>query len=118
MARQKGFGQYGKPNYGQAARIIAKFGGERALANLLTESGYKIDRISVYRWTYARPAGTDGLIPQKQRPRIEAIARYQGVLLQPKDWEAERIRYDGDEKPEGITRAIPPGAVSLADLFG
>lgn len=95
MAKVRGAGQFGKPNYAQAAHIIKKFGGENALAKLLG-----LSRITMYRWNYARPYGTDGLVPHAQRPRIEAIARYEGILLLDSDWEARKITYDG--KPEVI----------------
>lgn len=109
MAAVRGAGKYGKPNYDQAKRIVRKFGGEPALAQLLG-----ISRITPYRWQMARPLGTDGLVPQKMRPRIEAIARYQGVLLLPADWEATRIHYD--DKPE-VIRAAAHTLPSLDDLL-
>lgn len=101
MPHIRGAGQYGRPNYSQAAHIIKKFGGEVALAKLLG-----ISRITCYRWQYARPYGTEGLVPHAMRPKIEALARYEGVLLLPSDWEASRIRYD--ERPE-VIHAVGPG---------
>ena len=95
MPKIRGAGQYGKPNYSQAKHIIAKFGGEVALAKLLG-----VSRITLYRWGYSRPIGTDGLVPHAMRPKIEALARYEGVLLLPSDWEATRVHYD--DKPEVI----------------
>lgn len=100
MPHIRGLGQYGKPSYGQAAHIIRKFGGEPALARLLG-----ISRITCYRWQYARPYGTDGLVPHRMRPKIEAIARYEGILLLPGDWETDRIRRD--EQPDVIHAAHP-----------
>lgn len=95
MPVPKGSGRYSRPSYGQAAHIIQKFGGEAALAKLIG-----ISRIQVYRWTYARPVGTDGLIPNAPRLKIEKVARLHGVLLTPEDWEASRIKYD--DQPEVI----------------
>lgn len=63
----------------QAHRIIAKFGGPRALARLL---GY--DASQVYRWTYRKDRysnGTNGVIPEKALRRILKLARVHGVLL-------------------------------------
>ena len=88
MPKTRGHGQYGRPGYSQAAHIIKKFGGEPALSKLLG-----ISRITCYRWQYARPYGTDGLVPNNMRPKIEALARYEGVLLLPSDWEVSRVVY-------------------------
>ena len=109
MPKERGLGKYGKPNYEQAQRIIRKFGGEASLAKLLG-----ISRVTCFRWCYARPIGTDGLVPHRMRPKIEAIARYEGILLLPGDWEASRIRYD--EQPE-VIHAVAPGK-TLQELLG
>jgi hypothetical protein len=100
MPHIRGAGRYGRPNYGQAAHIIKKFGGEVALAKLLG-----ISRITLYRWNYSRPLGTDGLVPHAQRPKIEALARYEGILLLPSDWETTRIKRD--DEPEVIHAVLP-----------
>lgn len=108
MPARRGSGRYAKPNYGQASHIIKKFGGEAALAQLLN-----ISRISVYRWNYQRPAGSDGLVPHAQRPRIESIARLHGILLLPSDWETTRIRYDASERDTEVIHASPKSLEEL-----
>lgn len=109
MPKVRGLGKYGRPNYDQAPRIIRKFGGEAALAKLLG-----VSRTTLFRWGYARPIGTDGLVPHAMRPRIEAVARYEGVLLLPSDWEVKRIKRD--EQPE-VIHAVMPGK-TLEELLG
>jgi len=93
MPVPKGSGKYGRPAFGQAAHIIAKFGGELTLAGLIGCS-----RITVFRWQYAPPAGTNGLVPNHQQAKITAIAREQGVLLTADDWAPRRIRYPTETK--------------------
>lgn len=109
MPRPRGTGRYAKPTYDQAQRIIRKFGGESRLAAMLG-----VSRISVYRWGYARPIGTDGLIPSHWIKRINDMARIEGVLITPQDWAIAKIKYD--EPPED---APPPLRVrkSLAQLL-
>lgn len=89
MAVPRGRGKYGRPTYSQAQKIVAKFGGEAALAKSLG-----LSRITIYRWQYSRPYGSDGLIPAPMVPIIEQHARYHGVLLTPRDWQPERINYE------------------------
>ena len=89
MPKSRNTGQFGCPTYNQAQKIVARFGGEAKLAALI-----KISRISVYRWQYRRPYGSDGLIPTAQIEKIRAIARLEGVLLRPEDWVPETIKYD------------------------
>ena len=74
-------GAYGKPTFNQAARIIAKFGGESALATVLG-----IHRSTPYTWLKARPDGSDGLIPLGMVPRIQMAAQDLGIALTPDDW--------------------------------
>lgn len=101
--------RYGNPRYGQAEYIIRKFGGESSLARLLG-----ISRVQVYRWTYRRPVGTDGLIPLRWRSTIETQARLQGILLLPRDWEASMIRRD-----EGLPEVFHASTgKSLQELLG
>lgn len=90
MGRPRNTGQFGKPTYNQASKIIKRFGGEAALARILN-----ISRISCYRWQYRRPYGCDGLIPSAQVERIRELARANGVLLRPEDWVPETVQYDG-----------------------
>ena len=78
-------GKYGPPTYDQAAKIAARFGGERKLAALLN-----IAAVTVYRWSYPRPIGTDGIIPTAPAHRIREMARLHGVLLTPEDWAPQR----------------------------
>ncbi len=89
MAIARNLGLYGFPSYNQAQKIIAKFGGEVAMAKLLG-----LSRISVYRWQYRWPYGTDGLIPPRRVNDINEIARREGILLREEDWMPEAIRYD------------------------
>lgn len=93
MAMTRNLGLYGMPSYNQAQKIVAKFGGEVAMAKLLG-----ISRISVYRWQYRWPYGSDGLIPSQRVNAINEIARVQGVLLREEDWMPEAIKYDDATK--------------------
>lgn len=90
--RIKGAGKHGRPTYNQSAKIIAKFGGEAALAQAIG-----ISRITAYRWGYASPYGTNGIIPGPMVDRIEKAARLHGVLLTPADWLPEKINYEERE---------------------
>ncbi|VWC95761.1 hypothetical protein BLA39750_02211 [Burkholderia lata] len=89
MAKERGKGKYGRPRYNQAAKIIARFGGESALAQALG-----VSRTRPYVWQYQHPYGSDGLIPVKSIAAVERAARLQGVLLTANDWAPERIEYD------------------------
>lgn len=88
MPKHRGSGKYGRPLYNQAAKVITKFGNEITLADLLG-----VSRITVYRWQYAKPYGTDGLIPSSATERIVLLAREQGILITAQDWVPERIDY-------------------------
>ena len=96
-------GKHGKPTYNQAAKIIARFGGESALSRLLN-----ISRITIYRWQYRRPYGSDGLIPSFRVEQIKAVARENGVLIRPEDWVPEVLRWDGNEpeSPSGPRKLV------------
>ena len=89
MAQPRNQGLYGFPTYTQASKIIAKFGGEPNMAKLIG-----ISRISIYRWQYSRPYGSDGLIPSPQIDKIKEIARMEGILLTSEDWEPSKFKYD------------------------
>jgi hypothetical protein len=91
MAQSRNKGLYGLPTYNQAEKIITKFGGESSMAKLIGTS-----RISIYRWQYRRPYGSDGLIPTTQIDRIKEIARLEGILLTSQDWEPTKIQYDDE----------------------
>lgn len=83
-----GSGKHGRPTYGQAARITRLFCGPAALARAVG-----VSRVTVYRWNYAKPLGTDGLIPAAMVERVQKAARREGIVLTPKDWEPNRINY-------------------------
>lgn len=89
MAVLRNQGLYGYPTYRQAEKIIAKFGGEARMASLIG-----VTRISIYRWQYRRPYGSDGLIPSPQIDRIKEIARLEGIVLLKEDWEPDTYKYD------------------------
>jgi hypothetical protein len=66
----------------QAHRVIAKFGRPRDLCRALVLAGEDVrDPSVVYRWTYPKPFGTGGLIPNSAIPAILNAARLQGILL-------------------------------------
>ena len=73
------------PTYNQAQKIIDKFGGPYILADALG-----VAPSTVYRWTYGRDAGTDGVIPSVSVPKIQRAARIHGIVLTPQDWLPER----------------------------
>lgn len=91
-----GSGKHGRPTYGQAARIIALFSGPAAFARAVG-----VDRITAYRYGYAKPYGTDGLIPAAMVERVQRAARSEGILLTSKDWEPARIDYSTDDTNQG-----------------
>lgn len=107
MPHARNHGQFGRPTYNQAQKVIDRFGGEAALADLL-----KISRITPYRWQYRRPYGSDGLIPTRQIDRIRQIARIEGIYLSPQDWLPERNTWE-EEAPPVLTIPRP----SLATLL-
>jgi hypothetical protein len=68
--------------YKSAEIIIKRFGGFKALAELL-----KMDRSSVQRWTYPRGRnGTGGIIPQKHHVELLKLAKKHGVRLAAEDF--------------------------------
>jgi DNA-binding transcriptional regulator YdaS (Cro superfamily) len=95
MPHQRDRGKHGRPTYNQAAKIVAKFGGEAALAKALG-----VSRTRPYVWQYAPPYGSDGLVPATSIAAVERAARIQGVLLTPVDWSLERIEHDDDRSDE------------------
>lgn len=88
MSRTRGLGLHGRPTYNQAKKIVSKFGGE-----LQTAKALGVGRTRVYCWQYARPYGTDGLIPRHMIDRVQRIARLHGIILTDRDWAPERIDY-------------------------
>lgn len=107
-------GLHGRPKFNQARKIIARFKNESTLARLLG-----ISRISVYRWQYSRPYGSDGLIPSAQIEKIRAIARKEGVLLRNEDWVPERLHWEeGSNLPTiDASRLSPKHRANMADLL-
>lgn len=101
----KGSGKHGRPTYGQAARITKMFNGPTAFA-----AAVGVDRVTIHRWNYAKPYGTDGLIPAAMVERVERAARVEGILLTPNDWAHTRIDYDVDD-----ASATP--ALTLAEVL-
>lgn len=93
MPRARNQGQHGLPTYNQAAKVIARFGGEAKLANLIG-----VSRISLYRWQYRRPYGSDGLIPSAQIEKIKACARLEGILIRDEDWLPQTNNWDEETK--------------------
>lgn len=68
--------------YTQAAKIIAKFRGARALARAIGAFP-----TTVYRWTYSvERGGTGGVIPTRNVRHIRMAARSEGILLSDSDW--------------------------------
>lgn len=84
------------PTYGQAAVIIAKLGGPRALA---AELGINV--ATCYKWGYGRPRGQDGLIPGAMVEPIEKAAKRLGITLSVEDWAPTR------SKKESASEEIP-----------
>lgn len=107
MPKARNSGQFGKPTYNQAFKVARRFGGEAQLAQLIG-----VSRISVYRWQYRRPYGSDGLIPAFQIEKIKAVARTEGILIRPEDWLAEKNKWPTQsDKPKR-------NRLTLADLLG
>lgn len=94
-------GKYGRPTYNQARKIIVKFGGEAKIARILG-----VHRSSPYRWNWAPPVGSDGLIPGRIVSKILKAARAEGILLTEEDWLPERIDYNAPA-PEPIQLEDP-----------
>lgn len=69
------------PTSQQAKKILDKFGGPAAAAKVLG-----LQRSTVYRWTWGKPAGTGGYIPVSAIPLVRRAARLHGILLTNDDW--------------------------------
>lgn len=83
---------YSEETKNQAEKIIEKFGNARKLADALCRIGYKINRSSVYRWTYSGPdGGTGGIIPTVVWPYLLKAARLEGVYLSPKEFDPREV---------------------------
>lgn len=109
MPKKRNTGQFGRPTYNQAAKVIARFGSEARLAKAIG-----ISRISCFRWQYKRPIGSDGLIPTVQIAKIKAVARTWGILIRDEDWVPEVNKWD-DESGE-LVKATRKGK-TLAELL-
>lgn len=92
MSKTRGLGAHGRPTYSQARKIVAKFGDEKKAAQALG-----VSRITIYRWQYAKPYGTGGLIPGPMVERVQRVARLHGIILTDRDWMPERIDYQVEE---------------------
>lgn len=84
-------GRFNRPTYNQAAKIIAKFGGESKFA-----AAIGISRPQAYKWNYERPYGCDGLVPGSKVSVVKAAARREGIVLTDCDWAPERISYEAE----------------------
>lgn len=93
MPAKRNSGKYALPTYNQAAKIVARFGGEAKLA-----AAIKIRRETVYRWQLRRPYGSDGLIPTIHIERIKIAARLEGVVIRPQDWTPQVNVYDAETR--------------------
>lgn len=94
MPIKRNTGKHGRPTWNQAAKIVGRFGHENQLADAIG-----VSRVTVYRWSYIRPYGSDGLIPVSQIPKIKQAARAHGVLIEPTDWVPERQVFDENADP-------------------
>lgn len=96
-----------------ANTIIAKFGGHRAVADIVGK-----DLTRVYRWTYPRDrGGTGGIIPQSDAVRLLEHAKENGVPVSADDFFATNSAYVSPaDQPLGDAAAIPPprGATSFS----
>lgn len=109
MPKIRNLGKYGRPKYDQATKIIKRFGTEAQLAKLIG-----VSRITLYRWNYTRPCGSDGLVPSAQIEKIKSVARMEGILLRPEDWVPRAVEY---ETPTPRQRNTNQPRKSLADLL-
>ena len=62
--------------YGVAERVIEKLGGFAAVSAYLA-----VAQVTVYRWTYPPPKGTDGLIPVRHHDSLLEMAKLTNVRL-------------------------------------
>jgi hypothetical protein len=81
----------------QAHRVIAKFGRPRDLCRALALVGEDVrDPSVVYRWTYGKPGGTGGLIPNAAIPAILKAARLQGIMFTEEDLRIRPLEWRGE----------------------
>lgn len=69
----------------QAHRVIAKFGGHRALVQAAKKHDIPLHLQTTYRWLKPRPLGSDGYIPGRALERLLILARLEGVYLSLED---------------------------------
>lgn len=60
--------------------VISRFDGIKAVADVLD-----LERTAVQRWTYDRPKGTGGTVPQKHWSRLLTVAAERNIQLQTDD---------------------------------
>jgi len=72
--------------YSQAQRVVIRFGGIHSLAKMLG-----VHPISIRRWDYEKPRGSGGLVPNTQWHDIVKMARLQGFLLSPTDFDTRKM---------------------------
>lgn len=108
--RIRNAGRYGCPMFNQAYKVIARFGSEAKLARAIG-----VSRVTVYRWTYRRPYGTDGLIPTARIEEIKTVARMEGILLRPEDWTPEPNNWTPEEL--ALSQASIAAHPALADML-
>lgn len=77
-----------RPTFNQASKIIAFFGGEPHLAQLLG-----LSRTAIYLWTYPHPRGRNGLIPTSAVPMLLALAKKLGRRIPDSAWVPELIGF-------------------------
>lgn len=70
-----------------ASIVIERFGGIRAVAEALS-----LERTAVQRWTYDKPKGTGGTVPQKHWAPLMERARQIGIELQADDLLPPNVR--------------------------
>ena len=77
---------------GQAARVIAKFGGVPLLVAALANIGHPYSKTSIYRWLYPRGknGGTGGIIPHTALLEVLEAARIEGIIITSEDLDPRR----------------------------
>ena len=82
------------PTFNQAQKIIAFFGGEPRLAQLLG-----VARTTIYLWTYQHPRGRNGLVPTNAVPALLHLAHRLGTRIPDSAWIPELINYAEETEP-------------------
>jgi hypothetical protein len=113
--RARNRGRHGNPEWNQAQKIVAAFGGELAVAKALG-----VDLVTPYRWQYAAPYGRNGLIPAGMVDRIDRAAAILNITLTPHDWLPERVSTRIHAQAADQTETGPAkgnDSVDLSDLL-